>query len=621
MADIIQLLPDSIANQIAAGEVVQRPASVVKELLENAIDAGGTKIKLIIKDAGKQLIQVIDNGCGMSETDARLCFERHATSKIKQAADLFAIRTMGFRGEAMASIAAIAQVELKTRQKNSSLGTRIVIAGSEIKIQEPCQCAVGTSIAVKNLFFNVPARRNFLKSRPVETRHIVDEFQRVALANPQVHFNLLNNTTPLFHLPTTNLRKRIVGLLGHNVNERLVPVEQEIDFLRIYGFIGKPEFARKTRGEQYFFVNERFIKSSYLNHAVINAYEDLIAPKTHPLYVLFIDIDPARIDVNVHPTKQEINFDNEQVVYNLVKATVRQALAVHNITPSINFDIDANSPFNQPPTFRKKAHKDLVTGLNLTTNPSTSKQSWSNTPASFKKPKVPKNWEDLYPTDDLPPLPKTTITIKSDFSKQKKLPLNTEDAATQEAVNRIPHQIHQRYILSHLKSGFILIDQQAAHERILFEQYVKAFDKQQPSKQQLLFPQTLELPPADAQLLKDILTDVNALGYDIQEFGQHTFVVHGIPSDVNTNVEEQTAIESLLEQYKQNVALKLDRRQTLARAMARNNALKVGKKLSIEEMITLVDQLFACEKPMLAPNGKPTFIKYKLDDIEKRFGR
>ncbi|MFT6320836.1 MAG: DNA mismatch repair protein MutL, partial [Granulosicoccus sp.] len=338
MADVIQLLPDSIANQIAAGEVIQRPASVVKELMENSIDAGSTQIKLIIKDAGKTLIQVIDNGCGMSETDARMSFERHATSKIREAKDLFAIKTMGFRGEAMASIAAIAQVEMKTRKHNEDVGVRLMMEGSEIKSQEPCQCNAGTSISIKNLFYNVPARRNFLKTTTVEMRHIIDEFQRVALANPDIFFSLHHNGTEVFHLPESNLRQRIVNIFGQHSNKKLVPVLEETEALSLEGFVGKPEFAKKTRGEQFFFVNRRFIKSGYLNHALMGAYEDVLAKDTYPLYVIFIEIDPARIDINVHPTKQEIKFDDERLVYNYLKVSVRHALGQYSITPTLDFD-------------------------------------------------------------------------------------------------------------------------------------------------------------------------------------------------------------------------------------------------------------------------------------------
>ncbi|MGB1204100.1 MAG: DNA mismatch repair endonuclease MutL [Chitinophagales bacterium] len=662
MTDIIKLLPDAIANQIAAGEVIQRPASAIKELLENAIDAGSTHIQLIVKDAGKSLIQVVDNGCGMSETDARLCFERHATSKIKEANDLFAIRTLGFRGEAMASIAAITHVELKTRTPDTELGTRIVIEGSEVKLQEPCQCPIGTSIAIKNLFFNVPARRNFLKSNAVEMRHIIDEFQRVAFANPQIFFSLHNNKVPVFHLPAANLRKRIVGILGHNTNQRLIPVEESVSFLRIYGFVGKPKYARKTRGEQYFFVNERFIKSSYLNHAVLSAYEDLLPSKNYPLYIIFFDIDPARIDVNVHPTKQEIKFDDEKTVYNLLTTVVKKALATHNIVPTIDFDRDIQlTSANQFSTKNeRKAHEKYTPSpfddnsidfgkkeKNFESNQSsfgrekgkreekssyTSKSNFRQ--ADYQKPKVPKNWEELYKTGNLnPKTPKdfseketeveqaTTITIKSSFSSAnptKTLQSNNESAN----VTRNPTQVHYRYILSQLKSGFILIDQQLAHERILYEKYERMLKENKATAQQLLFPQTMELSAADSFLLKDILPIINDLGYDIKEFGSNRFIIHGVPADTPTKGEEQTHIETLLEQYKENLnELKLDKRTNLARTMARNQSIKVGQRLSIEEMENLVDQLFACQTPFVAPNGRPTFVKYNLSDIEKQFER
>ena len=660
MTDIIRLLPDAIANQIAAGEVIQRPASAIKELLENAIDAGSTNIQLIVKDAGKTLIQVVDNGCGMSETDARLCFERHATSKIREANDLFAIRTLGFRGEAMASIAAITHVELKTRTADAELGTRIVIEGSEVKLQEACQCPVGTSIAIKNLFFNVPARRNFLKSNAVEMRHIIDEFQRVAFANPQIFFSLQNNKVPVFHLPAASLRKRIVGILGHNANVKLIPVEESVSFLRIYGFVGKPKYARKTRGEQYFFVNERFIKSSYLNHAVLSAYEDLLPAKNYPLYIIFFDIDPARIDVNVHPTKQEIKFDDEKTVYNLLATVVKKALATHNIVPTIDFDRDIKltssnpfssnrekdkdekytpSPFDDNSIDLGKKDKNVKQKQYLfdQKNKKQEKQSYSSNDSNFRqkdyqKPKVPKNWEELYKTGELKPKTEpnfsetddkqaTTITIKSSFSSSghtKTLQSSNESAS----VTRNPTQVHYRYILSQLKSGFILIDQQLAHERILYEKYIGMLQENKATAQQLLFPQTMQFSVADSVLLKDILPAINDLGYDIKEFGTNAFIIHGVPADTPTKGEEQNHIEALLEQYKENMnELKLDKRTNLARTMARNQSIKAGQRLSTEEMENLVDQLFACQTPFVAPNGKPTFVKYNLSDIEKQFER
>ena len=635
MSDVIKLLPDAIANQIAAGEVIQRPASAVKEMLENAIDAGSTRIQLIIKDAGKTLIQVIDNGSGMSETDARMSFERHATSKITQAQDLFSIRTLGFRGEAMASIAAVTHVEMKTRPHGQDLGTHIIIEGSKVVLQEPCQCPVGTSLAIKNLFFNIPARRNFLKSNPVEMRHIVEEFQRVALANPKIFFSLHNNDIEIFRLPSANMRRRIVGIFGASFNERLVPVEEQTDFLRIYGFVGKPEFARKTRGEQYFFVNERFIKSSYLHHAVLTAYNDILPAKSHPLYVIFIDIDPARIDVNVHPTKQEIKFDDEKVVYTFVNTAIKRALGTYNITPTLDFDRDTQLIFSSSPKKKNPSSTNFGNNGNgsnksfnttpktsTSTSKSNSKLESSNlnfqtrsSKANTEKPSG--DWQELYKTEDINiPEDMQTITIESSANLQTSLPIG--EKATLE---KTPYQIHRRYILTQIKSGFILIDQKAAHERILYEQCLTYLNNKKGETQKQLFPETIELPTADATLLKQILPDINRLGYDIQEFGQTTFVIHGVPSDLKVG-NEQAAIEHLLEQYKHNAdKLKLSKRESLARSIARNTSIKVGQKMSTEEMQNLVDKLFACQTPFVAPNGKPTFVKYRIEEIEKQFDK
>ncbi|HRK27624.1 MAG TPA: DNA mismatch repair endonuclease MutL [Chitinophagales bacterium] len=641
MPDIIKLLPDSIANQIAAGEVVQRPASVVKELMENAIDAGATHVQLIVKEAGKKLIQVIDNGSGMSETDARLCFERHATSKITNAADLFAIRTMGFRGEAMASIAAVAQVELKTRPLTAELGTLVQIEASEIKLHEPCHCAQGTAISVKNLFFNVPARRNFLKSDAIEYKYILEEFQRIALANPTVGFKLFHNGAEVYNLPADKLKKRIVGILGASYNERMVAVELESDFLRLFGFVGKPEFAKKTRGDQFFFVNERYIKSSYLHHAVMSAYEKLIPEQTYPFYLVFIDIEPARIDVNVHPTKQEIKFDNEQVIYTLIKTSVARALGQHNITPTLDFETDVNIPSiftplihsNQkepplPPTKERENKKDYL--------PTTQKHRKSVAP----------NWEELYRTPDIPILtpqteqPAEQADFETDFEDTDDAVTNAsgmQQTITLPAANRqtndqdtplptnqaLPFQLHNAYVLYPIKSGFVLIDQQLASERILYERYMQMFNNNLPASQQLLFPQTLDLSKPDAELLRLILPDITALGFDIAEFGQHSFVLRGVPSQAGMlNQDSQHTIELLLEQFKINLAnLKTNNQEALALTMAKSNALKRGEKLPAGLLQTLADQLFACQMPYVSPTGKPTFIEYALTDIEKQFER
>ncbi len=622
MADLIQLLPDAIANQIAAGEVVQRPASAVKELMENAVDAGADQIKLIVKDAGKTLVQVIDNGSGMSETDARMCFERHATSKIREASDLFAIRTMGFRGEALASIAAVAQVELRTRRPQDELGARIQIEGSEIKLQEACQTASGTSVSMRNLFYNVPARRNFLKSDPVEMRHIIDEFQRIAIAYPEIFFSLHHNNEEMFHLPPSNLRQRLVGIFGTSYNKRLVPVHEATDILTIDGFVGKPEFARKTRGEQMFFINRRFIKSGYLHHAVMTAYEDLLQQDTFPFYVLCLEIDPARIDVNVHPTKQEIKFDDERLVYNYLRVAVRHALGSHSITPTLDFDQDNNLSVVPPMPERKESSFTVKT-----------------VPSSFSAPPAPgaaseeavrraenlRHWEKLYeglnePESQAAPDnaggSQATLTIGSEWETD-----SPPDGTARQygRATKEPYQIHASYIVSHIKSGFLLIDQQAAHERILYEQYQQVLSRQSASTQHQLFPRTIALPPADAVLLREILPQINLLGFDIQEFGQNTFVINGLPAEMAGKKDELAVLETLLEQFRQNIGLQLDVQENLARSMARSAAIRRGMPLSVVEMQSLIDRLFACEMPFKSPAGRQCFLTFELDDLVRRF--
>jgi DNA mismatch repair protein MutL len=616
MPDIIQLLPDAVANQIAAGEVVQRPASAVKELIENAIDAGADKIQLILKDAGKSLIQVIDNGCGMSLTDARMCFERHATSKIRKAEDLFAIRTMGFRGEAMASIAAIAQVELKTRRHEDELGTCIIIEGSEVLSQEPCSANTGTSICIKNLFYNTPARRNFLKSNPVEMRHIIDEFQRIALANPQVFLTMHHDGQEVYHLPSSALKQRIVHLFGNNYNQRLVPVEEETTIINLRGFVGKPEFARKTRGEQFFFVNNRFIKDAYLNHAVLTAFQELLPDETYPLYVLFIDIDPAKIDINVHPTKTEIKYQDEKSIYAIIRSAVKRSLGKYNITPTLDFDQENSighlitpKPFDeivQPsiafnPDFNpfapeKKSTERQIPFLRDTNNHHTA---------------IPRNWDTLYE------ISKKEETLQHQMHEEKSIPVNEQDIT--KSSEKQFFQVHNRFILSQIKSGFMLINQQAAHERILYERFLHQLENHSGVSQQSLFPQSVTLNSSDFELLRELLPDIKALGFDIREFGKNTVVVDGIPADI-TNANENELLEQLLEGFKNNLAvLKLDKRDNLARSLARNAALKAGVRLSMEEMNQLVDQLFACQMPNLALNGKPVISTFTLNELAERF--
>lgn len=618
MPDIIQLLPDAVANQIAAGEVVQRPASAVKELIENAIDAGADKIQLILKDAGKALMQVIDNGCGMSLTDARMCFERHATSKIRKAEDLFAIRTMGFRGEAMASIAAIAQVELKTRRHEDELGTCIQIEGSEVVSQEACSAPTGTSISVKNLFYNTPARRNFLKSNPVEMRHIIDEFQRVALANPQIFLTLHHDGQEVYHLPSASLKQRIVHLFGNNYNQRLVPVEEDTTIIKLHGFVGKPEFARKTRGEQFFFVNNRFIKDNYLNHAVLTAFQELLQDETYPLYVLFIDIDPAKIDINVHPTKTEIKYQDEKSIYAIIRSAVKRSLGKYNITPTLDFDQENSiGHLITPKPFEEIVQPSIA--FNPDFNPfATEKKTNEREPASYRntsdhRTAIPRNWDTLYE------IARKEESVQQELHQE----VNTVAVNEQEVAKSSEKQffqVHNKYILSQIKSGFMLISQQAAHERILYERFLQQLQNHSGVSQQSLFPQSVTLNSADFELLKELLPDIRALGFDIREFGPNTVVVEGIPADLTNATNEHELLEQLLEGFKNNLAiLKLDKRDNLARSLARNGAMKAGTKLSMEEMNQLVDQLFACQMPNLALNGKPVISTVTLAELAERF--
>jgi DNA mismatch repair protein MutL len=617
MSDIIQLLPDSVANQIAAGEVVQRPASAVKELIENAIDAGADKIQLIVKDAGKSLIQVIDNGCGMSGTDARMSFERHATSKIKKAEDLFAIRTMGFRGEAMASIAAIAQVELKTRRYEDELGTQIFIEASEVIKQEACAAVAGTSICVKNLFYNIPARRNFLKSNPVEMRHIIDEFQRVALAHPEVFFTLHHDGQEVYHLPATTLKQRVIHLFGNNYNQRLVPVEEDTTIINLRGFVGKPEFAKRTRGEQFFFVNNRFIKDPYLNHAVLTAFEELLPDDTYPLYVLFIDIDPSKIDINVHPTKTEIKYQDEKAIYAIIRSAVKRSLGRYNITPSLDFDQENSIEHLITP----KPFEEIIApviAFNPDFNPFSKDRELPflrDSSGSRSNPNrinpIPNNWDTLYE------ISKKDTSTQHEIHTEETVAVNDQEIV--KSTDRQFFQVHNRFIMSQIKSGFMLINQQAAHERILYERFLQQLQNHSGVSQQSLFPQSLTLNGADFELLKELMPDIRALGFDIREFGKNTVVVEGIPADLN-NVGEHELLERLLEGFKNNLSiLKLDKRDNLARSLARNAAIKAGTKLSAEEMNQLTDQLFACQMPNVALNGKPVISTFTLNELIERF--
>ncbi|MCY4778447.1 DNA mismatch repair endonuclease MutL [Sphingobacterium sp. UT-1RO-CII-1] len=619
MSDIIQLLPDAVANQIAAGEVVQRPASAVKELIENSIDAGADKIMLIIKDAGKSLIQVIDNGCGMSATDARLCFERHATSKIRKADDLFSIRSMGFRGEALASIAAIAQVELKTRKTEEELGTVINIEGSKIVSQAPDALPIGTSIAIKNLFYNIPARRNFLKSNAVEMRHIIDEFQRIALANPNLFFSLHSDGNELFHLPAETLKQRIVHLFGNNYNQRLVPVEEDTTIINIDGFIGKPEYAKKTRGEQFFFVNKRFVKDPYLNHAVMNAYEEILPAETYPLYVLFIDIDPSKIDINVHPTKTEIKYEDDKAIYAIIRSAVKRSLGRYNITPTLDFNQEtsfsnliSDKPLDEIQVPTISFNPNFNPFEDVKSNSSISRSS-AYIAGLEKKTETPKNWDSLY-----------KITEQQEAEQLELIPQsnNTSQHQVSSGTAKQFFQLHNRFIVSQIHSGFMLIDQQAAHERILFEHYMDQLTTNQGLSQQSLFPQTVELSVSDFAIMEDLLPEIHALGFQLRPFGKTTYIVDGIPADLGNGLDETKILEQLLEDFKSNNnELKLSKRESLARSLAKSAAITSGTTLDNQEMAELIDKLFATESPSISIHGRPSIITITLQELLERFNK
>jgi DNA mismatch repair protein MutL len=600
LTDIIHLLPDNIANQIAAGEVIQRPASAVKELLENAVDAGADEIKLLVNDAGKQLVQVIDNGRGMSETDARMAFERHATSKIRQIDDLFRIRTMGFRGEALSSIAAVAQVELKTKRPEDETGSLLLVENSLVTLQEPIAVPNGTSIAMKNLFFNVPARRNFLKSNAAELRHIVDEFIRVAMSFPEIFFSLQSNGQEVFHLEKGSLKQRIVQILGNNYNAKLVAVQEQTDYLNITGFVGKPETAKKTRGDQYLFVNNRFIKSAYLNHAIMHAFDEMIPRDSFPMYALFIDLDPAQLDVNVHPTKQEIKFEDEKIVYAFVQSAVKHALAQFSITPTLDFELDA-----------------AIQQLDAVTQPISPAARQSTASSALFQTFSQKHQAHF-------------IERKSDIGHWKDVyepAANRPEAATGHLHPAAVHnyqvigQLLLSYIVVQSNEGFLLLHQQNAHERVLYERYQKALAGKPIATQQSLFPVNIELSVADAVLVAELTSDLRDLGYQLEPFGKNSFVLQGTPADVLQG-NEKASIEKMLEQYKHfSNDLKFSKREKLLRSLALQHAGRTGTSLSTREMQQLCDDLFACAVPNTTANGKPTYMSFSKDELDKMFGR
>ena len=603
MIDVIKLLPDSVANQIAAGEVIQRPASAVKELMENALDAGATQIDLVVKDAGKSMIMVVDNGCGMSETDARLCFERHATSKISKAEDLFAIRTMGFRGEALASIAAIAQVELKTRRKEDEVGVKIVNEGSVVKEQTLVPMQPGTTFTVKNLFFNVPARRNFLKSPQAELRHIVEEFTRVTLMNPEIGFTLTSDGKELYHLYPGNLKQRIVGLFGSNYEERLLPVKQEAERVRIEGYIVKPEFAKKTRGEQYFFVNKRFIKHAYLHHAIENAYMEMIPKDSFPGYFLNIEVDPSDIDINIHPTKTEVNFLEVKLVYAILHAAVRKAIGQHNLSPMIDFDesADLNRDFGLAMSMKQPLSIPNVP-IDPNFNP-------------FRKESAPRetHWEGSYQPQ------KSNTPGDWRILYGERTDLTEMPAEPKEETNSKVHylQVNQSYIVTTVKSGLLVIDQHLAHARVLFEKFLKEMENHSGVSQQELFPQALSLNMNDASLLKEMLPELENLGFVLEQANPTTFMINGTPADA-AGCDTVVLLEKILDNYKLNrTDLQLDRKLNLAKTMSAQVSIKAQTKLAEMEMQNLVDQLFACNVAEVAPDGKKIYVILNMEEYFK----
>ena len=614
MSGIIQLLPDHVANQIAAGEVVQRPASVVKELLENAVDAKASDIKLIVKEAGKTLVQVIDNGLGMNATDARLCFERHATSKIRQAEDLFDLHTKGFRGEALASIAAIAHIEMKTKQDQEELGNHIVIEGSKLTKQDVAVLPKGTSFAVKNLFFNIPARRNFLKSETVEFRHVLDEFQRVALAHPSISFTLIHNGSELYHLPGSNMRQRIVAIFGGKTNEKLVPVSEDTDLIKINGFVGKPEFAKKSRGEQFFFVNDRYIKSPYLHHAIMSAFEGLLKEGNQPSYFLYLQVPPHTIDINIHPTKTEIKFDDEQSLYAILRSSVKHSLGQFNVAPILDFERDSN--LDTPYQYKDKTADfptiQVDSGFNpfAAEKPSKSLASFG----SYKKDTPQGNWESLYVG-----LKQDSDEIASFSFESTEVTGSLFESEAIEATAQATYQIHKKYIVSTIKSGMLVMDQGRAHQRVLYEQFLTNITIQKAASQQLLFPLELYFSADEMQVLRDMQPTLENTGFVFDAFTTDAIQISGLPvlmaeSDVSVVLEE--LIHNIQNEIPESSFSQSD---TIAKSMAKSLAVKTGTYLTDKEQENLVNSLFACKEPTISPFQKPTFITFTVEDLDKRF--
>ncbi|QYA27007.1 DNA mismatch repair endonuclease MutL [Gramella sp. MT6] len=617
MSNVIQLLPDHVANQIAAGEVVQRPASVIKELLENSIDAKASRIQVVIKDAGKSLIQVIDDGVGMNLTDARMSFERHATSKIKIADDLFSLKTKGFRGEALASIAAIAHVELKTRREEDEVGTCLKVEGSQVVSQDPCVTPKGTCISVKNLFYNIPARRNFLKSDNVETRHIIDEFQRVALAHPDISFSLMHNGNELFQLPMANFRQRITNILGGKTNEKLVPVEEDTEIVKISGFVGKPEFAKKSRGEQFFFVNNRFIKSPYLNHAVVASFEGLLKDKSYPSYFLYLEVDPKSIDINIHPTKTEIKFDDEHALYAILKSSIKHSLGQFNVAPMLDFERD--SELDTPYEYKNKEADMPQVEVDRNFNPfqqdSAPKTQYSGGGTGYKRDKQPE-WESLY--SGMQSETETDLDVGQIEFESEEVTGNLF-GAKQEQTEKSTFQVQKKYIVSTLKSGILVIDQHRAHTRVLYEELLKNITVSSAVSQQLLFPLRLQFNHHEVEMLKEIKESLEQTGFIFSEIKKDEVEITGIPTLISES-EVEILLEQLLADFEKDVPDNgFSQTDLLAKSLAKSMAVRSGTLLNSAEQQHIVNRLFACKEPAVNPFNKTVFTTLSVDELDKKF--
>ncbi len=627
MSDIIQLLPDSVANQIAAGEVIQRPASVIKELVENAVDAGAKVIQVSVTDAGRTNIQVIDDGKGMSETDARLAFERHSTSKIRKADDLFSLHTMGFRGEALASIAAVAQVELKSRQASDEVGTLISISGSRFEKQEPCSCAVGSVFSVSNIFYNVPARRKFLKSNSTELNNILTAFERIALVNPQISFTLHSNGGEVFNLRAANLRQRILDVFGKKINQELLPVNVDTTMCKVSGFVGKPQSARKKGVHQFFFVNGRYMKHPYFNKAVMAAYDRLVPQGEQVPYFLYFEVDPKDIDVNIHPTKTEIKFENEQAIWQILSAAVKESIGMFNDVPSIDFDTEDkpdipvyNSdavPCAPAPKIALNPGYNPFKAASVSSGSGFSSSSSANFSPSTSQPRVDENWEQLYEglkdQDEVQQMEQTMDFFQEPASE------NTPDSMIAEK-SPSHYQYKGKYIMTAVKSGLMIIDQHRAHVRILYEQYLRQLAERTFHSQKVLFPEVVQFPKSEQVIFEKILPEMSAMGFELEDLGGGSYAVNSVPAGLE-GVNPVRLVQDLVASALEKGVSAIDEiNQSLALNLARHAAIPFGQVLSNEEMETLVNGLFACENVNYTPDGKSVLCILRQQEIEHLLG-